>query len=243
MPCDLGPRRAAAETHRGGFQTCGHVFSGMAEDAKEEKYFDRYEVVAVALPGAALILTTWYLDPGVFGTAKFDLEKVSIGGFGLFAIASMIAGQLVQGVSNLAEFVLNAGADRFGSSPMAKLPDHERYRVLDALRAVGVPKPEAADRERFRREMHKTILRLSRKRGTSRMSDVFNVTYGLNRGLAISSALGALNAGIERRWLPLFVLTAIFATTALRAYRASLRFEHDMLLEFADVALDQASPA
>ena len=40
----------------------------MAESGVENgKYLDRYEVVAVALPGAAVLLFLWYLHPEILG--------------------------------------------------------------------------------------------------------------------------------------------------------------------------------
>lgn len=61
----------------------------MAEDPKSEKYLDRYEVVAVALPGAALLLFVWYLHPELFGAAKFELKDVTVGALGIFTIAAL----------------------------------------------------------------------------------------------------------------------------------------------------------
>jgi len=84
---------------------------GSAEATTDKRYLDRYEVVAVALPGAAAILFLWYLHPEILGTTKFELKDVSVGTLGIFAIAALIVGQVVQAVANLLEELLNSLAD------------------------------------------------------------------------------------------------------------------------------------
>lgn len=68
-----------------------------------KRYLDRYEVVAVAHPGAAAILFLWYLHPEILRTTKFELKDVSVGTLGIFAIAALIVSQVVQAVANLRE--------------------------------------------------------------------------------------------------------------------------------------------
>ena len=149
-----------------------------------DKYLDRYEVVAVAIPGAAFLLFLWYLHPELVGAQNFELKDVTLGTLGIFAIAAVVAGQLVQTVANVAEEILNIVADRTRPSPVETLPNHQRQRVYDRLNALGIVEPQTASRLRYRTEFNKDIVRAARRTGGSSMVDVFNVTYGLNRGLA-----------------------------------------------------------
>jgi hypothetical protein len=209
---------------------------GEQSGENEQKYFDRYEVVAVALPGAAFLLFMWYLRPELFGAETLKIKDITLGALGIFAIAAMIAGQLLQGFGNVVELLLNALGDWLRPSPILTLPAHERAQIITALESKGIQDPGSRDRKRFRREMHGTILGSTRRAGSGRFSDVYNVTYGLNRGLAIASALAGMVAAYDQKWLPTGILFLVFASTAFRAVRANLRFEGDMLRTFANLS-------
>ena len=212
----------------------------MAEGEKsgetDQKYFDRYEVVAVALPGAAFLLFMSFLRPDLFGAEALKIKDITLGALGLFAIAAMIAGQLIQGFGNVVELILNELGDLCRPSPISMLPAHESTLVIAALESKGIVDPGSADRKRFRTEMHGTILSATRRAGSGRFSDVYNTTYGLNRGLAVASALAMTVAVYDQKWVPAAILFLILASTAFRAARANVRFERDMLRTFANLA-------
>lgn len=107
---------------------------------------------------------------------------------------------------------------------------------VESSKPLRFENPGSRDRKRFRREMHGTILSGTRRAGASRFSDVYNVTYGLNRGLAIASALACMLAAYDQKWLPSGILFLVFASTTFRAARANLRFERDMLRTFATLS-------
>ncbi len=60
----------------------------MSEDAKPERYLDRYEVIAIAIPGGAFLLFLWYLHPELLGTQKLELKDVSLGGSRVLRVCS-----------------------------------------------------------------------------------------------------------------------------------------------------------
>lgn len=204
----------------------------MAEESKTEKYLDRYEVVAVALPGAALILFLVYLHPELTGASRLDLKDTSIGALGIFTVAALIAGQFVQGIANIVEEVLNFLADLTGRSPVASLPPHHRKHFVTVVAAMGVERPDEIDRRRYRRELGKDITRLARARDVNGSLQVANVSYGLHRGLAIASAIALIDALIMKDWSPAIVFGLVFATTVLRAVRFSRRYEAEALRLF-----------
>ena len=70
------------------------------------------------------------------------------------------------------------------------------------------------------------------------MIDVFNVSYGLNRGLSIACGAGVIIAAFSGNWPVASLLIVLGAATTLRAYGASRRFEQEMLPEFGDGASD-----
>lgn len=206
----------------------------MAEDAKPERYLDRYEVIAIAIPGGAFLLFLWYLHPELLGTEKLELKDVSLGGLGFFAFAALIAGQFVQAIANIAEVVLNLIADLTRPSPIDTLAPQSRRKVYAALRERGVEEPEGASRRRYRTEFNREIIRAVRRQGSSRMMDVFNVSYGLNRGLTTACGAGIAIAAADRTWPAVGILLVLGAATSLRAYGASRRFERELLPEFGD---------
>lgn len=209
----------------------------MAENEKQERYLDRYEVVAIVIPGGAFLLFLWYLHPELIGTQELTLKDISLGGLGFFAFAALIAGQFVQAIANVAEAVLNVLADWSRPSPIDTLEPQSREKVYAALRDSGVKNPEGADRRRYRSEFNRDIIRAVRRRGNSRMMDVFNVSYGLNRGLAVACGAAVVIASFGRSWPAAIVLLALGAATALRAFGASRRFERELLPEFGEVAI------
>jgi hypothetical protein len=206
----------------------------MADEPKEEKYLDRYEVVAVALPGAAMLLYMWYLHPELLGATKFDLKDVSIGSLGIFTVASVIAGQVVQAFANIVEELLNLIADLIGRTPVDSLPRHRQVQFSRAVKSAGINNPDALDRRRYRKELGKEISRTARQRDQSGMLQVANVSYGLHRGLAVASGIAIIVALFGGTRLQVVVLALIFAATTYRAIRFSRRYEGEALRLFLD---------
>lgn len=209
----------------------------MADEPKAEKYLDRYEVVAIALPGAALLLFVWYLRPELFGAAKFELKDVTVGALGIFTIAALIAGQVVQAIANVAEEVLNQIADVLGRSPVDSLPQHRRTQFADAVQAMNIERLETMDRRRYRRELGKEIARAARQRDATGMLQVINVSYGLHRGLAVASGVALVVAIFAARGPAWIAFALIFAAMTYRAVRFSRRYEGESLRLFLDTAL------
>lgn len=206
----------------------------MADEPKAEKYLDRYEVVAIALPGAALLLFAWYLHPELFGAAKFELKDVTVGALGIFTIAALIAGQVVQAVANVVEEILNLVADLGKKSPVGSLPPHRQRQFVDAIKALNVENPEAIDRRRYRRELGKEISRTARQRDVTGMLQVSNVSYGLHRGLAVAAGVAVIIASLDHAYARIVIFALVFAAMTYRAIRFSRRYEGESLRLFLD---------
>ncbi len=206
----------------------------MAEDPKSEKYLDRYEVVAVALPGAALLLFVWNLRPELFGAAQIELKDVTVGALGIFTIAALIAGQIVQAVANVVEEILNLVADLGKKSPVSSLPLHRQRQFVDAIKALKIDNPETIDRRRYRRQLGKEISRTARQRDVTGMLQVWNVSYGLHRGLAVAAGVALIIASLNHDSTRIVVFALIFAAMTHRATRFSRRYEGEALRLFLD---------
>lgn len=199
----------------------------------DKTYLDRYELVAVAIPGGAFLLFFWYLCPQIVGADTLELKDVSLGTLGIFTVAAFVAGQFIQAVANVVEEILNFLADVFVKSPIAQMSDPLRQQIKTRLVADGFTGIDADDRRQYRLRVNRHILRVVRGIADSTMLDIFNVTYGLNRGLTVAAACGLIIAAVQHNWGALMIFVLLGASTALRCYRASRRFENEMLGQFA----------
>ncbi len=207
----------------------------MAEQ-KSEAYLDRYEVVAVSLPGAASLLFIAYLDPRLIGTSHIELKDVTVGALGIFTIASVIAGQVIQAIGNVLEEILNSIADFCAASPVSSLPKHRRSAFDDKIEAMGVEESKVVSRRRYRKELSKDVIRVAKQGDATGALQIFNVTYGLNRGLSIASGAALIVAIVQRQSGAIALFAAIFAAVVYRAYRFSRRYEGEALRIFIESA-------
>jgi hypothetical protein len=206
----------------------------MTDEPKAEKYLDRYEVVAVALPGAALLLFAWYLYPALFGAAKFELKDISVGTLGVFAIAAVIAGEVVQAIANLAEELLNIVADLVGRTPADSLPANRKEQFARVIAAANNGDSKAFRRRRYRKELGKEISRTARQHDSTGALQIANVSYGLHRGLAVASGVAvalALALGARSQAV---AFALVFAAVSYRAIRFSRRYEGEALCLYLD---------
>jgi hypothetical protein len=161
-------------------------------DAEKQglQYFDRYEIVAVSLPGAALLMAAGLLSHDV---AQLTPKDISVGSLGLFGIASLIAGHLIQAIAHTLEKIwesrsfssnhavsetLQADVIRLLEKPAAYFSGGTlAYRDWRAVRAQVLAKLRAADR--------------------SKLVDTLKVNSGLNRGLSVVGVMIAIGVAIR----------------------------------------------
>jgi len=137
-------------------------------------------------------------------------------------------------MANLLEELLNLLADLRGKSPADSLPPHGQRKFVEAVRAMGVANPEAIDRRRYRKELNKDIIGIARRRDSAGMLQIFNVSYGLNRGLAVASGAATIVARQETRFSTAIVFLLLCAAMTYRTVRFSRRYEGEMLRRFLD---------
>jgi len=99
---------------------------------------------------------------------------------------------------------------------------------------MGVANPDAIDRRRYRKELNKDIIGIARRRDTAGMLQVFNVSYGLNRGLAIATGAATIVAAQEARLSTTIVFLLLCAAMTYRTVRFSRRYEGELLRRFLD---------
>lgn len=159
----------------------------------ETKYFDRYEVVAVSISGAAFLLALLVaFNPHYVGSLPNAFKGISLGGLGLFAIAALIAGHMIQAVAIILEnYVWNRLMRRCFFDWIVRMPSALQdtiYSGLEALCGVDARNTNANDSawKVCRREMM-FVVRASSNAG---LIDPLKVDAGLSRGMFTAALLG-----------------------------------------------------
>ncbi|HEX3464422.1 MAG TPA: hypothetical protein VHS78_10285 [Candidatus Elarobacter sp.] len=113
--------------------------------------FDRYEVVAVTLPGAALLLAFGYFYHDALASrfawiSGSDATRASLEALGMFAVAAFVAGHVIQAVAHYAEKAMDrrfapsslpsGTRARTWSDPLDDVPANLRLDVVGVLCAV-----------------------------------------------------------------------------------------------------------
>src|SRR5207302_5598153 len=104
--------------------------------------FDFYEFTGILTPGTLLLVGLMYFWPGI--VAPNDLDKISVGGLGMFTLLAYVAGHLVQAVGNLIEkgwWGIAGGVPtdwiRSGKADLLAPAQIEKLKV-DLLKRLGV---------------------------------------------------------------------------------------------------------
>lgn len=207
-------------------------------DAADFSKFDRYEFVAVALPGAALLLGLLYLFHEQVSAKLHSLGVkepfgASFQALGIFVVASFIAGHVLQAVAHYAEKL----AERARPEPVDPLQDLKpprlRASVVTALCTIDPNlKPDhikaAADGftpcgMQMVRQMRAELLVRVRNSGHTDFLDTLKVNSGVNRGLCGVSVIVGGAAAIACH--PVVFVTASLASALFwKRYRD---YEHD----------------
>jgi hypothetical protein len=169
-----------------------------------EKYFDRYEVVAIALPGAVLLFAMHELVhhvPIPFFAAASD--GGSLAALGMFAVAAYAMGQVVQAAGHR----LEKWWEHRRQSPWSQdVPPNLGSDVRDALERwfLGI---NLADDSAVRRTRPQ-LLAAIRASGHAGLMDALKISSSVNRGFCLISAFVAVLAtvraflpdGVAQRW-------------------------------------------
>jgi hypothetical protein len=198
--------------------------------------FDPYEYIGVIIPGSVAIFGAMYLYPDV--KALFGAEDINLGGLGLFLIASLVVGHLIQGVGNLVEMIwwhLCGGmpSDWLINEKQSLVSDSQKKRLFDLCnQKMGLDCANLTSKQWYPafREMYTSV----EAEGKSKRSDAFNRTYGLLRGimggcLVFAALAGATQPERKDLWLGgLFVALVAF----YRMNRFARRYAREVLVAY-----------
>lgn len=170
------------------------------------KQFRYYEVAAVIVPGAVLLLAANLLWPGYMdGIPKLD---ISIGGLGIFVIIAYVAGQLLHSLGNILEsgwWCLRGGwpQDRISKGSKYLLSDRQietlKSRISSDFGYGDITfdkKLVAKDWRPVFRQIYAAVQAAAR----DERAYIFNSEYGMFRGVAAACLVVVLTTFYVRGW-------------------------------------------
>ena len=209
--------------------------------------FDPYEYIAIITPGSVVAAGVALLWPEA--RALLAVEGVSLGDLGLFLVAAFVAGHLVQGLGNLAEFILWAP---FGGLPSRWLRREgrlvapaQRTAFLERVSTLcAVEAPQDLPGHQFDGLIRQAYARLAAVGRTGRI-DMFNRTYGLMRGLTAAFLLMAVWFLVARWPDPQYALVALGGAliAALRAWRFARYYSREIVVELLGAEVSRPATA
>jgi hypothetical protein len=205
--------------------------------------FDPYEYVGVIAPGSVALFGAMYLYPDV--KSLFGGTEVNVGGLGLFLIASLVVGHLVQGVGNALEgawWRLRGGmpTDWLIKPKQSLLNDTQKARVLELCRdKMNLDTEQLTGRVWY--PAVREIYAIVEAAGRSKRIDAFNRTYGLLRGISAGCMVFAalvLATHPERKELWIGGL-AVAAIAFYRMDRFARRYAREVFLAYLSLNAKQ----
>ena len=202
--------------------------------------FDFYEFTGILTPGTLLLVGLMYLWPGI--VAPNDLDKISVGGLGVFTLLAYVAGHLVQAVGNWIEkgwwgIARGMPTDWIRSGNVALLAPAQIEKLkVDLSKRLGLTLPEKLSELSsnawigITRQVYAAV---AAAKQSSRV-DTFNGNYGLHRGLLAATAVLLIvspssTTATMSSTLVLFVVGAVAAT---RMHLCGKHYGRELFVQF-----------
>lgn len=214
------------------------------------KDWNVYDILGVIAPGSVLTVACLLLNAGA---AKVILDSdLSVGGLGLFALISYVAGNLVQAVANLLEkryWRLRGGwpTDRATLLRRGVLVPSDFSLLEGKIIQAGLgPSEIAGTLENCNSKTWDSLKGriyswLKGKEMTGRV-DSFNAQYGLNRGLAVGFLTGLFLTILYHGWCEWRTSLVLLLATAACLFRME-KFGHyyanELYSQFFGVEIQQ----
>jgi hypothetical protein len=208
--------------------------------------FDFYEYAGFIIPGAALTLGLLLFFPE--GRALFTKDGVTFGELGLFMVVAYAAGQLVQGIGNLVEWLW---WKPWGGMPSKRvlaghyLTPERRKRLIEALKkdprvSRNLETAEKAEYSGIVREVYALVSGA----GKAARVDTFNGNYGLLRGLAAAFlALVVIALVLGKGIYVVGALVILLALAIQRMHRVSVHYATELFTQYLLLSNDPTKQA
>jgi hypothetical protein len=206
--------------------------------------FDFYEYAGFIMPGAVLTLGLLLFFPE--GRALFTKEGITFGEFGLFVIIAYAAGQLLQGIGNIVEWLWWTP---WGGMPSKRLlaghyfGPRQHKRLIEALKEDLKIKRDVAtvDKAEYGGIVREVYVVVSHAGKAARI-DTFNGNYGLLRGLAAAFLLltiVALLLGTGFYFVGALVI--LLALAIQRMHRVSVHYATELFTQYMILRAEPAT--
>lgn len=203
--------------------------------------FDFYEYAGFIIPGAALVMGLLFFVPE--GRGLFTKDGLTFGEFGLFVVVAYAAGQLVQGVGNLVEWVW---WKPWGGMPSRRvlgghyLTAEQRQRLIVALMMDphvnrDLATTDKAEYNGIVREVYAVVA----SAGKGGRVDTFSGNYGLLRGLSAAFVVLIIVAVILGKGLfVVCVLVVLLLLAVQRMHRFAVHYATELFTQYLLLSAD-----
>jgi len=212
-------------------------------DQEKRLPFNRYEIIAVVIPGASLLLVLWLLRPAWFGGA--EISSVSLGGFGIFALAAFCAGHIIQAPANI---ILDSIYCRFGRPTEQMnirsrgLADAQVERIPQQVESILRLHPPSHPNDQAWKAIIEQIGAAIRNADRGERLDQFNGNFGLFRGLSMALLLLTVVAFFQTSLAFALVCGLGFLATSYRMVRFSRYYARELWVQFLELPPREARP-
>lgn len=206
------------------------------------KHFNYYEIIGVAVPGAAFVII---LAAAASRLPEIVLSKdFGIGNLGVFVIIAFVAGQFTQAFGNLLEniywlFAKGMPTDwiRTGSKTLlsSQQVDCLKSMLSNELNISGDLKQFDKDQwYGITRQMYAKV----QNNGNTYRIDRFNANYGLNRGLStalLMAAIVVLFVDVSK-WNIALLCAFVAAVFIYRMQRFGKNYARELFVQYLEVS-------
>jgi hypothetical protein len=207
--------------------------------------FDFYQISALFLPGAVFVYGLTLIFPAI--SIVPATSTLSIGSFGLFAILSYVAGNLIQGIGNI---IASIWWFIWRGKPTDWVRQ-DRGNILH-IGQINVLMKLLKDRLHYRRDINKLgdidrkdwhsitgqMIAYVRSKKESKRIEIFLSQYGLYRGLSAAfmllAALVPFKFGLRYSWA-VGLLTLALIISLYRMHRFSKYYAEELFMEFLNL--------
>ena len=193
-------------------------------------------MAAVVIPGASLLFGLWILFPEAI--KGIDLKDVSLGSFGIFALAAFCAGHIIQAPANITvdwywkRFGRPTEAMRHRGCGLAEAQVRRIPAQVLALLAMDIP-ADASD-DQWRPVTAQMAIYVANS-GKAERLDKFNGNYGLFRGLSAALLVLLILALWHLAWTFAALTLLAASATMLRMKRFGNYYARELWLQFLSI--------
>jgi hypothetical protein len=214
-----------------------HIRTSRKAEVKKPSY---YEQVGIIVPGAVLVFGLLVYFPSLRDLLAKD--GMTVGQLGIYVLISYASGNLVAALGDIAESPLwwcvgGMPTDWLVKPTTRLIAPQQREAIEKRLRSrlgIDVKTLRGMDRKDWfpiSRQIYSDVARY----GKANRIDIFNVNYGLNRGLAAACLILACVAASQQSWWSCALLAALTAVYGFRAYRFGIHYARELFLQFLTI--------